>query len=216
LTAARARIAMLAGAAAIVAGCGDAGEPPPPQGVGPLRGDQELVYAGTALVAQERFETCGGGRRRTGRSSGRVAVTLVVSGPAAGTGGRRDTNPLHLTLTSDAQGPDGSFALQSAFFTVSRTERTGLVTAWALTYDRGSGALRGRLDATRGRSGAALENVVYTRTSRRPCAGNRTPVRLAGGTIRGRITRDAARLTIAGRTSAGRREVRIRAVLRPA
>jgi hypothetical protein len=165
-------------------------------------------------VAQERFETCGGGRRRTGRSSGRVAVTLVLSGPAAGRSGRRDSNPLHLTLTSDAQGPDGTFALQSAFFTVSRTERTGLVTAWELTYDRGSGALSGRLDGTRGRSGAALENVVYTRTGRRPCAGTRTPVRLVAGTMRGRIARDAAQLTVTGRTSAGRREVRIDAVVR--
>jgi hypothetical protein len=72
LRAACACVVLVAGAAGDAAGCGDAGDPPPARGVGPLRGDQELVYAGTALVAQERFETCGGGRRRTGRSSGRV------------------------------------------------------------------------------------------------------------------------------------------------
>ncbi len=219
MTAARARAAPLAGTglllATLLAGCGGARDAPPERGVGPLAGDQELVYAGTAITSQARFETCGDGRRRTGRSTARFPATLVVSGPAAGADGRRDANPLHLTLVSDAQGPDGSFSLQTAFFTVSRTERKGLVTAWELTYDRRSGATRGRLDGRRGRSGSALENIVYTSTGRRPCEGARTPVRLVAGTIRGRITRDRARVTVTGRTSAGRREVRIEAVLRP-
>jgi hypothetical protein len=161
-TAARtAAIALVVGAATMIAGAGTASAQ-----------EESFVYVGEATITIANYGYCGFSAEPAfiGEQTFTVPVTLTTSDPVSDTSGTVEDNPFHFTFQTDEQYGTGAFSVSTA--QVAATSGGGAVLQyWTSDYDSATGALNGTLTEDHAEEAAAY-NLVQIDQLLIPCSPN--------------------------------------------